>query len=261
MRVVAVHRDAVVVTSRLWQTNAIALRAGGEAMLIDSPYFPDELELLPRLLAQSGFEPVGLLVTHADFDHLLGRAAFPGLALGVGQPTAERLRAEPGAAQRELRDSDDELYVARPRPLSLGTWQSLPVPGKLELGEEELELHPADGHTADGTAVLAPFCGVLCPGDYLSDVEIPGVHRLGDYRATLDRLAPLVERAATVVPGHGSPLERDQALRVLDEDRAYLDALERGEERPALPDGRDTGRQRALHAENVRRCGGRASPP
>lgn len=252
MRVVAVHRDAVVVTSRIWRTNAIALRAGGEAMLVDSPYFPDELELLPQVLAQSGFEVDALLATHADFDHLLGRAAYPELALGVGQPTAERLRAEPGAAQRELRDSDDELYVARPRPLALGSYQVLPVPGRLELGGEELELYPADGHTADGMAVWAAFCGVLCPGDYLSDVELPGVGgSLADYRATLDRLEPLVEKAETVVPGHGSPLGRDDAQRVLEEDRAYLDALERGEERPRLPGGRDSARQRALHAENL----------
>lgn len=252
MRVVAVHRDAVVATSRMWQTNAVALRAGGEAMLIDSPYFPDELELLPQVLAQSGFEIDALLATHADFDHLLGRAAYPQLALGVGQPTAERLRAEPGAAQRELRAADDEHYVARPRPLSLGSYQVLPVPGRLELGPEELELHPAPGHTGDGMAVWAPFCGVLCPGDYLSDVEIPGVGgTIEDYRATLDRLAPLVEAASTVVPGHGSPLARDDALRVLEEDRAYLEALERGEERPRLPDGRDSARQRALHAENL----------
>jgi hypothetical protein len=31
----------------------------------------------------------------------------------------------------------------------------------------------------------------------------------------------------------------------------YLAALERGEERPALPGGRDTGAQRKLHAENL----------
>jgi glyoxylase-like metal-dependent hydrolase (beta-lactamase superfamily II) len=251
VRVVAIHRDAVVVTSRIWQTNAVALRAGREAMLLDSPYFPDELELLPQVLSQSGFEVDALLATHADFDHLLGRAAYPDLALGVGQPTAERLRAEPGAAQRELRSSDDELYVVRPRPLSLGSYQVLPVPGRLELGEEELELYPADGHTTDGMAVWGPFCGVLCPGDYLSDVEIPGVASLEDYRATLDRLEPLVERAETVVPGHGSPLGRDEALRILEADRIYLARLEHCEERPPLPDGRDTPRQRALHAENL----------
>ena len=240
----------------MWQTNAVCLRSGEEAMLIDSPYFPDELELLPGVLAQAGFEPDALLATHADFDHLLGRLAFPGLALGVGESTAERLRSSPGAAQRDLRDADGEFYVERPRPLSLGAVQTLPAPGSVELGEEELELHPAEGHTVDGVALFAPWCGVLACGDYLSDVEIPGLGEGGSldaYRATLARLAPLVERADTVVPGHGSPLPRDDALRVLDEDVEYLDALERGEERPALPDGRDSARQRELHRENLAR--------
>jgi len=255
LRAVAVHPDVVVVSSRMWQTNATALRSSGEAMLIDSPYFPDELELLPRLLAQAGFEVSALLATHGDWDHLLGGLAFANLALGVAESTGVRLRSEPGAAQRALRDADAEHYVVRPRPLALGAWQSLPVPGYVGLGEIELELHPVAGHTADGAALFAPGAAVLVCGDYLSDVEIPMISSggsLAEYRSTLARLAPLVERAATVVPGHGSPLDREAALGVLDEDARYLEALERGEQRPRLPDGRDTRRQRAIHADNLR---------
>jgi glyoxylase-like metal-dependent hydrolase (beta-lactamase superfamily II) len=258
MRAVSVHPDAVVLTSALWQTTATALRGGEEAMLVDSPYFPDELEMLPQVLGEAGFDVNALLATHADFDHLLGRLAFPGLALGVGDDTMERLRREPGAAQRELRDQDAELYVKRQAPLALGQVQALPVPGRLELGDRELELHPAPGHTSDGTAVLAPFCGVLACGDYLSDVEIPMLSpggSLEDYRATLARLGGLVERAETIVPGHGSPQGRDRALELLDQDLGYLDALERGEERPDLPPGRDSGRQRQVHADNLKRLG------
>ena len=254
MRAVSVHRDALVLTSRMWQTTATALRAGGESVLIDSPYFPDELEALPGLLAGAGFEPDGLLATHGDFDHLLGRLAFPGLALGLGESTVERLHREPGAAQRKLRDSDSLYYVARVAPLALGQVQALPVPGRVELGGEELELHPAEGHTSDGVAVFARSLGVLVVGDYLSDVEIPMVSEGGSragYRATLARLAPLVEAAAVVVPGHGSQQDRSGALRLLDEDLVYLDALERGEERPRLPPGRDTPAQRRVHAENL----------
>jgi len=256
----------------MWQTNAVALRAGtgrsgagtarcsrtAEAMLVDSPYFPDELEALPGLLAGAGFEPDALLATHADFDHLLGRLAFPGLALGLGEPSVQRVHQEPGAAQRALRAQDDELYVERPAPLGLGQVQTLPVPGSVELGTEELELHPADGHTSDGLAVMARWCGVLCAGDYLSGVEIPMISpggSLADYRATLARLVPLVEAADTIVPGHGAPHRRDDALRVLDEDLHYLDALERGEEKPALPKGRDTVEQRRIHSENLERLG------
>jgi glyoxylase-like metal-dependent hydrolase (beta-lactamase superfamily II) len=242
----------------MWQTNAIALRAGDAAMLVDSPYFPDELEALPGLLAGAGFEPDALVATHADYDHLLGRLAFPGLALGLGEPSVVRLHQEPGAAQRELRDRDAELYVERPAPLALGQVQGLPVPGSIELGPEELELHPADGHTSDGMAVMARWCDVLCVGDYLSNVEIPMISpggSLAGYRSTLARLAPLVEAAETVVPGHGAPQRRDGALRILDEDADYLDALERCDERPALPEGRDTREQRRIHAENLTRLG------
>ena len=183
MRAVSVHRDALVLTSRMWQTTATALRAGGESVLIDSPYFPDELEALPGLLAGAGFEPDGLLATHGDFDHLLGRLAFPGLALGLGESTVERLHREPGAAQRKLRDSDSLYYVARVAPLALGQVQALPVPGRVELGGEELELHPAEGHTSDGVAVFARSLGVLVVGDYLSDVEIPMVSEGGSITA------------------------------------------------------------------------------
>lgn len=252
----------VVATSRLWQTNATAIRAPAgeepEAFLVDSPYFPDELELLPSLLEQSGFRVRGLMASHGDFDHLLGRLAFPSLTLGVGEPTLARIRAEPGAAQRELRDADAEHYVERAAPLSLGGIQALPVPGEVELGEERLELHPAEGHTADGVAVVARFAGVLVCGDYVSDVEIPTISpggSLAGYRSTLARLAHLLESVRVAVPGHGSPLERDRALRLVDEDLAYLDALEAGDERPVLPGGRDSGRQRELHAANLRALG------
>ncbi len=254
MRAVSVHPDALVVTSSLWQTNATALRAGKEAMLVDSPYFPDELELLPQVLEQAGFRVDALLATHGDYDHLLGRLAFPDRMMGVPESTMLRFRAEPGGAQRDLRDEDGRNYVRRGAPLGLGKLEGLPVPGRLGLGAEELELHAAEGHTQDGMAVIAPWLGVLCCGDYLSDVEIPLIAAAGsldDYRSTLARLAPLVERAETVVPGHGAPLSREAALRILDEDVDYLDALEREGEAAKLPSGRDTARQREIHTRNV----------
>jgi glyoxylase-like metal-dependent hydrolase (beta-lactamase superfamily II) len=133
-----------------------------------------------------------------------------------------------------LRDADRQYYLQRERPLSLGSYQPLPVPGKLELGGEELELHPGDGHTDDGMIVFAPWCGMLVCGDYLSDVELPGWTDKVLYRSTLDRLRPLVERAQFIVPGHGSVMASDDALRVLNEDVAYL-------EYGAVPEGRFGG--------------------
>ena len=251
MRAISVHEDVIVVESRVWRTTATVVRSGEEAFVIDSPVFPDELELLPALLEQARFPFSGLLATHGDWDHLLGRLAFPGSALGVAESTALRLREEPGAAQRALRDFDERHYVTRSAPLALGTLDALPVPGYCGLGETELELHPADGHTLDGLAVWIPWAAVLVCGDYLSPVEIPTVEDLDAYLATLARLEPLVRAADHVVPGHGGPLDGDRALAILAEDRAYLDALGAGG--AELPPTRRDAEQRRLHNGNVAR--------
>lgn len=256
MRAIGVHADVIVVTSRVWQTSCVAVRSGEEAMLIDSPVFPDELEILPTVLDQAGFSLSGLLVTHADWDHLLGPLAFPDAPLGCAETTAARLRGEPGAAQRELRAWDERFYVERPAPLSLPGAQALPVPGYCGVGEMEMEMHPTDGHTADGAAFWIPWASVLVCGDYLSPVEIPMISEGGSlsaYRATLLRLRPLVEQAETVVPGHGGPIDSVRAAAILREDLAYLDALERDGAAAPLPLARRTGEQKRVHGENVAR--------
>ena len=254
MRAVAVHEDVVVAIGAIWQTTCTAVRSGDEAFLIDSPILPDEIEALPALMEQAGFPISGLLVTHADWDHLLGRYAFPEASIGCGETTAARLTAEPGAAQRELRDFDEEYLIERPGPLSLPGVQALPVPGYCSLGERELELHPADGHTSDGTAVWIPWARVLVAGDYLSPAAIPELSpssSLDAYVATLRRLEPLVDQAATVVPGHGQPLDAVRAAAILREDVAYVEALRADPGSAALPLARRTGGNRKLHEYNV----------
>ena len=258
MRAVSIHPDVLVITSRMWQTNAIALRAGDEAMLIDSPYFSDELEALPGLLAGAGFEPDALLATHADFDHLLGRLAFPGLALGLGESSVERLHRDPGEAQRMLRDHDDQYYVERPSPLALGQVQATAGARQRRARARGARAAPGRGPYArrprgDGALVWRAVPGRL-PVEG-RDPDDPTGGSLTDYRSTLARLAPLVEAADTVVPGHGAPNGREDTLRILEEDVDYLDALERREEKPALPKGRDSGEQRDIHARNLRVLG------
>jgi len=276
VRAVSLHRDVLLISSAVLHVNCVIVRAGveeasastvggpievvppvpaGETFVIDSPVLPDELDALPALIGQAGFPPAsGLLATHADWDHLLGRLAFPGLALGCARSSASRLAGEPGSAQRELRAFDEELYISRPAPLALGSVQALPVPGHCAIASRELELHPTGGHTPDGMAIWIEWAHVLVVGDYLSPVEIPALNEGGSidaYEATLTVLEPLLERAAHVVPGHGPAIDRDRAGAILAEDLDYLQALrERGGDAP-LPAGRRTPGQRELHDQNV----------
>jgi glyoxylase-like metal-dependent hydrolase (beta-lactamase superfamily II) len=292
MRAVSLHPDVLVVTSAVMQVKCVIVRgpvagadggaqgtspvkvvtvggrgersggtdrsAAAETFVIDSPVLPDELDALPALLEQARFpSPNGLLGTHGDWDHLLGRLAFPAAALGVAESTAERLSGSPGEAQRQLRRFDEELLIDRPRPLALGSVQALPVPGRCEVGDRELELYPTGGHTPDGMAVVAPWAGVLIAGDYLSSIELPSLSRgdIGAYTATLERLRPLVPAVEHVVPGHGPVLSSREALVVLEEDLLYLRGLAEKGSGAELPAGRRGTVQRRLHGENVTALG------
>jgi glyoxylase-like metal-dependent hydrolase (beta-lactamase superfamily II) len=274
VRAVSLHRDVLVVTSALLQVNCVIVRGGvekgaalagappvaeasvnGETFVIDSPVLPDELDALPALLEQAGFAaPSGLLATHGDWDHLLGTLAFPGVAVGCAESTVQRLSASPGEAQRALRGFDEELMIERPRPLTLGSLQALPVPGRCEIGDRELELHPADGHTPDGMVAMITWADVLVAGDYLSTVELPMLSeggRVDRYLATLERLAGLISRAKHIVPGHGPVLDRARALALLGEDAHYLRALAELGGKAELPAGRRGPANRLLHQQNL----------
>ena len=65
MRAVGLHSDVIAVTSRAYATGCVLVRSGNEAFCIDSPIFPDELEILPAIAEQAEFNVVGLLATHA----------------------------------------------------------------------------------------------------------------------------------------------------------------------------------------------------
>jgi glyoxylase-like metal-dependent hydrolase (beta-lactamase superfamily II) len=265
MRAISLHPDVIVVTSRLLQTNCTIVRGplsadaepagAGETFVVDSPILPDELALLPSLLEQARFAPPsGLLATHADWDHLLARIPFPNAALGCAESSAARLQAAPGAAQRELRAFDESLYIVREGPLQLGALQPLAVPGSCGIGDAELELHPAEGHTSDGMAVWIPWAQVLVAGDYLSSVEIPtlgSAAAIDAYLETLGRLRRLLARAEHVVPGHGPVIDGRRALEVLSEDSDYLRALREAPGDVQLPHGRRSKAQRELHAANL----------
>lgn len=219
-------------TSRYLQTNATVFDDG---LVVDAPYFPDELDELRGL----AIGDVRLFATHSHYDHLMARLVFPDAPLTAGSTTVAAVRREPDRPQRELAEEDARTYVRRAAPLQVA-----------DIRETDLELVQADGHTGDGYALLHQ--DVLCPGDFLSDVEIPLLSWAGSlpaYRATLDRLEALIRaaRPRLVVPGHGSPTDAEGARRRLEEDRTYLDGLRR------IPSSRDTPRQREIHRANLER--------
>ena len=228
MRAVGLHPDVIVVTSRFWQTTCTLVRSGEEAFCVDSPVLPDELEILPSVADQARFRVVGLLATHADWDHLLGRYAFPDAPLG-------RRRVDRAAAARRARAERSRRCASSTRRTTSsarGRWpcrtrRRCRCRATARSATQELELHPADGHTADGMAIWIPWA------QRARVRRLPLAGRDPDALAGRLARAPTSRRstgssrwsrpAAHVVPGHGAPLDAVRAAAILREDRAYLE--------------------------------------
>jgi glyoxylase-like metal-dependent hydrolase (beta-lactamase superfamily II) len=100
-----------------------------------------------------------------------------------------------------------------------------------------------------------PWIRMLVCGDYLYPVDIPMISEGGAaerYMATLERLKLLVEQAETIIPGHGRPLTRESATRLLEEDQTYLSSLQADGAAAPLPAGRRSAAQEKIHRQNVR---------
>jgi glyoxylase-like metal-dependent hydrolase (beta-lactamase superfamily II) len=224
----------VVRPSRYLHYNAGAFLSAGEACLVDPGITRDEVAALVAELGDVALRYV--VLTHADWDHVLGPEHLP--------PTTVVAHAEfsddlvPEEIRIALAPLEAHAGIARDLPFEP------PVPDEtftdettLAVGDLELRLAHAPGHARSMLTVYEPASATLWAADVLSDVEIPSiVDDLASYERTLAGLGQLEIR--TLVPGHGTATDdRAEIAGRLDEDVAYLAAL-RGTVGAAVDGGR-----------------------
>ena len=239
-------------------------------MLIDSPYFPDELDALPALLGQAGLRastrcspPTRTSTTcSAGRRSPRSRSGWPSRRCCGSAPS----RAPPSAS---CATSTPSTTSSARRRSSLG--QIAVAAGARQARARRRRSSssiPAEGHTADGMAVFAPWCGVLACGDYLSSVEIPsisaGAARSSDYRATLGTSG--AARRGAPRPWCPATARRSRATRrpaaARRGPRLPRRAWQGGEEGRGCRMGATRARQREVHAaEPARAIGYAASRP
>jgi len=219
--------DGVWVRQSEWVwSNSIVVRGEDGLVLVDPGIDGSELNELADDVDQLGIPVVAGFATHLHWDHLLWHSRFGDVpryatAACADAAGAVRERAQAMAAESASGIPLELIGLVTPLPADGG-----PVPGELV----EHEAH-AIGHAA----VLLADRGVLLAGDMLSDVLVPMLdprrpNQLDAYDAALDRLGEAVQQVDVVVPGHGTVAEGPEVAARFAADRAYIDALRRGEE-------------------------------
>ena len=212
----------IVQPSQYLHYNAGAFVSAGEACLVDPGILRTETEAL--LSATEGAVVRAVVLTHADWDHVLGPEHLPSTPIIAHASYAEDLDVE--GTRLMLSKLEQHAGLTRTRqfepPFPTTTFEdSLEV----RVGELELLLEHAPGHARSMLTVHDARNATLWAADVLSDVELPSIiDDLDGYERTLARLATL--EIGTLVPGHGNRTDDGREIRRrIDEDRAYLAQL------------------------------------
>ena len=209
--------------STLYQTTTLELRRGRERLLVDPGISPWEIE---EVLEAADGEVTQVLVTHADWDHVMALGMLPGARVTASTAAAERITS--GQARESIEKESVEAYVPYRDLGGLHCEQAVDPPARVDLGPWQAVCRAGRGHTDDGLVSSFEDEGLLVIGDYLSSLEIPFAYSsVRDYRTTLEMLIGVIEREQPrwVVGGHGHPHDADAALRIADEDLDYVNAL------------------------------------
>jgi glyoxylase-like metal-dependent hydrolase (beta-lactamase superfamily II) len=219
--------DGVWVRQSEWVwTNSIVVRGEDGLIVVDPGIEGSELEELADDVDRLGIPVVAGFATHPHWDHLLWHPRFgevPRYATTAGARRAGEAREQGQAMAAEEASGIPLELVALVTPLPA---DGGPVPG-------EIIEHQA--HAVGHAAILLADRGVLLAGDMLSDILIPlfdAGHddQVGAYETALDLLEAAAERVDIVVPGHGAVAAGPEVGARLAADRAYIEALGRGEE-------------------------------
>jgi len=209
----------VVRPSRYLHYNAGAFVDEDEACLVDPGITAAEVAALVEEIGDAELRYV--VLTHADWDHVLGPEHLPPTPIVAHARFSEGI--DPAGIRRALGGLEEHAGIER------GTPFEPPVPEvtfadetTLAVGGVELRLAHAPGHSPNMLTVYEPVGATLWAADVLSDVEIPSImDDLAGYERTLSRLAELEIRR--LVPGHGNRTDDPEDIaRRLAEDRAYL---------------------------------------
>ena len=211
-----------MVAEHPYQTTTLELRRSGERLLVDPGISPWEID---EVVSAASDPVTQVLVTHADWDHVMALGVLPDAQVTGSTGAADRIRS--GDAKADIVKESVEAYVTYDALDALHCDQVVEPPADVTLGPWSAVCRAGRGHTDDGL-LWFPDERLLVIGDYLSELEIPFAYSsVRDYKETLQTLIGVLEREQPefVVVGHGRPHSAERARAIADEDLDYVGAV------------------------------------
>jgi len=213
--------NARIWPSVLYQTSTLELHRDGRRLLSDPGASTWEI----AEAAGDGVQDI--LLTHADWDHVLGIGILREATVHASPLAAERIKS--GDARASVESQAPQFYLDFVDLDGLRVDHAVSLPSDEGAGAWAAHYEPSPGHTPDGMTTWFPDEDVLVVGDYLSELEIPFVYdSISAYRETMQRMIDRISewRPAFVVVGHGPPHDAETALRIATEDLKYVTSLD-----------------------------------
>lgn len=223
-------RNVTIFQSALFQTNTVVVRMDDCVIVVDPSWLPDEVARIKQYTDQvRGKDPLFLVFTHSDYDHIIGYGAFKADKV----ITSEAFATNPDKEKRieEMLAFDDAHYIKRSYPLVYPRtdFTVYKDAAQFRYGNTKLSFFLAPGHTNDSMLMLLWNLGLCVSGDYLSDIEFPFIYSSSvDYLATLEKITHIHDHNffTKLIPGHGNPaLDINDWLHRRTESMAYILAV------------------------------------
>ncbi|MFS0781788.1 MBL fold metallo-hydrolase [Bacillus sp. 1P06AnD] len=241
MKTIFTNDHCVIFQSALYQTNTIVIQTPDSILIVDPNWLPDEIEEIKQYINTIQTDrDIYMLVTHSDFDHIIGYGAFSNAKVIASKELAER--DDKQDILKQIYDFDQQYYCNRPYPYQYPEVDYIVEKEKEQLSIDSylsLTIYKAAGHTNDAIMAVAEPYGILVAGDYLSDIECPFIYGSSNqYEETLLKIPGILKKHSCnlAVPGHGTPAKHLKEILARQENSLlYIHSLKQ-----ALQEGKTT---------------------
>ncbi len=212
--------DRVWVARYEWFDVNVTLVGGDRGLLVVDTHGAASAarEVIDDVRRLGAGDVTGVVNTHWHFDHTFGnhafREAYGRLPIHAHENARDELEKWGEQVKQRYRDAPEDPrhddVMATQIVLPDETFSSARV---LDLGDRAVELvYPGRGHTSGDIVVRVPDADVLLAGDLVEESSPPYFNDDSwpmDWPLSLDIVLGLTTPGSVVVPGHGSPVDRD----------------------------------------------------